>query len=158
MIRKELKAKKEQKENYDSLKEVVDKAQKELETKEATLNGQLSSLKEQKEKMETKIESLEEELATLLSHSTFESLDDAHLSYLSEEKMKEISDLLLVTKTRLDEIENILKEEQEKGYDTFIPVDITPLNEEATKIEQEKDALLENKTALANQIEIIVKN
>ena len=153
VIRKELKAKKEQKENYDSLKEVVDKAQKELETKEATLNGQLSSLKEQKEKMETKIESLEEELATLLSHSTFESLDDAHLSYLSEEKMKEISDLLLVTKTRLDEIENILKEEQEKGYDTFIPVDITPLNEEATKIEQEKDALLENKTALANQIE-----
>lgn len=153
VIRKELKAKKEQKENYDSLKEVVDKAQKELETKEATLNGQLSSLIEQKEKMETKIESLEEELATLLSHSTFESLDDAHLSYLSEEKMKEISDLLLVTKTRLDEIENILKEEQEKGYDTFIPVDITPLNEEATKIEQEKDALLENKTALANQIE-----
>lgn len=153
VIRKELKAKKAQKEDYDSLKEVVEKAQKELETKEATLNGQLSSFKEQKEKMETKIESLEEELATLLSHSTFESLDDAHLSYLSEEKMKEISNLLLVTKTRLDEIENTLKEEQAKGYDTFIPVDITPLNEEATKIEQEKDALLENKTALANQIE-----
>lgn len=153
VIRKELNAKKEQKENYDSLKEVVDKAQKELETKEATLNGQLSSLKEQKEKMETKIESLEEELATLLSSSTFASLEVAHLSYLNEEKMKEISNLLLVTKTRLDEIENTLKEEQEKGYDTFIPVDITPLNEEAAKIEQEKDALLENKTALANQIE-----
>lgn len=153
VIRKELTAKKDQKENYDSLKEVVDKAQKELETKEATLNGQLSSLIEQKEKMETKIESLEEESATLLSHSTFESLDDAHLSYLNEEKMRKISDLLLVTKTRLDEIENTLKEEQEKGYDTFIPVDITPLNEEATKIEQEKDTLLENKTALANQIE-----
>lgn len=153
VIRKELKAKKAQKEDYDSLKEVVEKAQKELETKGATLNGQLSSLKEQKEKMETKIESLEEELATLLSHSTFESLDDAHLSYLNEEKMREISDLLLVTKTRLDEIENTLKEEQEKGYDTFVPVDITPLNEKAAKIEQEKDALLENKTALANQIE-----
>lgn len=153
VIRKELNAKKEQKENYDSLKEVVDKAQKELETKEATLNGQLSSLKEQKEKMETKIESLEEELATLLSSSTFASLEVAHLSYLNEEKMKEISNLLLVTKTRLDEIENTLKEEQEKGYDTFIPVDITPLNEEAAKIEQEKDALLENKTALASQIE-----
>lgn len=153
MIRKELNAKKEQKENYDSLKEVVDTAQKELETKEATLNGQLSSLKEQKEKMETKIGKLEEELATLLSSSTFDSLEDAHLSYLNEEKMREISNLLLVTKTRLDEIENTLKEEQEKGYDIFVPADITPLNEEATKIEQEKDALLENKTALAKQIE-----
>lgn len=153
VIRKELTAKKDQKENYDSLKEVIDKAQKELETKEATLNGQLSSLIEQKEKMERKIETLEEELTSLLSSSTFASLEDAHFSYLSEEKMKEISELLLVTKTRLDEIENTLKEEQEKGYDTFIPVDITPLNEEAAKIEQEKDALLENKTALANQIE-----
>ena len=153
VIRKELKAKKAQKEDYDSLKEVVEKAQKELETKGATLNGQLSSLIEQKEKMERKIETLEEELTSLLSSSTFASLEDAHLSYLSEEKMKEISDLLLVTKTRLDEIENTLKEEQAKGYDTFVPVDITPLNEEAAKIEQEKDALLENKTALANQIE-----